>query len=330
MAKKPDEKKEPAKTKTPKETYVYAELEKLNKDIATVDALCRYAQRPSEEIDGKELSHLFGDFQKIFNAYESEIDFTYNARMYFINEQIGMPRWTNIVNSAKDVLSMLKKRRDRKDHELAIQQGQGEGDDKETSKETNTFRQTGDFWGIVYKRDSLPSIRDLDGFYYIRQILYNPGKRFKALEIYQEVKGNTPIIEVGEYEEGLSISSNLIPSTGQQIMDSSSRKDIERAIEECKGKIEEANAESNIEAKEDLEKKLQELKKYLSSGAGPANKLRKFPDDNERARKTVAKAIGKALEEIKKHNEELYVHLDKSITRGVEVYYHPLEPTIWE
>ncbi len=131
MVKRPDEKKELANTKTPENSFTNAELEKLNKDTTTVDAFCRYAQRPKKEIDEKKLSHLFGDFQKICNAYEPEIDFTYNARMYFRNEQNGMPRWTNIVNSAKDVLSMLRKLRDRKEHELAIKQGQGEGKNKE-------------------------------------------------------------------------------------------------------------------------------------------------------------------------------------------------------
>lgn len=210
---------------------------------------------------------------------------------------------------------------------LATQAGEGGG---RATKETNTFRQEGDFWEIVYKGDPLPPIRDLLGFHYIRQVLYNPGGRFKALEIYRKVKEDTPIIEAGEDEEGLSISSALTSGQRQEVMDSMSREDVGKAIEECKQKIAEADEESNIEEAEEWQRKLEELEEQLSSGGGLPNRPRYFSDDNERARKTVTKAIDKALEEIKNYNEPLYTHLDKSITRGVEVYYHPTEPTTWE
>ena len=65
------------------------------------------------------------------------------------------------------------------------------------------------------------------------------------------------------------------------------------------------------------------LKKYLHEAIGLNGRLRQFKNPQEQARKTVSKAIHRAMQQLFVHCRPLYDHFEKSLRIGYECAYWP-------
>ncbi len=111
----------------------------------------------------------------------------------------------------------------------------------------------------------------------------------------------------------------------------------QKAIRECKDrvkqiekKIKEERAAGNQERLEDLEEEQKKLQKYLSSATDIKGRSRRIPDEKEKARKTVNKAVKEALEKIRGYNITLYTHLKDTLKTGSTLSYRPTERIQWD
>jgi hypothetical protein len=78
-----------------------------------------------------------------------------------------------------------------------------------------------------------------------------------------------------------------------------------------------------------LEDQIEAIKKELTLAVGLRGRIRRGADPNERARKSISKAVGRALEHIKEHDENLWRHLQNALSRGSFVAYKPHPPVNW-
>lgn len=200
----------------------------------------------------------------------------------------------------------------------------------EPMMKSNIFRLNGQKWEIAFNGETPFYLNDYKGLHYIRYALYNPGKK-DVIEFVGEVEKDISSKKLNEDmlpNEGVSISST--PDSSEAVMDSQYKCNVNQEIEVIIQQIAEARENRDIDTADELEKKKADLEKYLSSGGGLLNNPRRFTDTKEKERKRVYKAINDALKAIEKANKDLYNHLNKAITRGVEISYNPSEPTLWE
>ncbi|MGR3309281.1 MAG: hypothetical protein ACUZ77_00755 [Candidatus Brocadiales bacterium] len=206
-----------------------------------------------------------------------------------------------------------------------------------TKKKANIFCKKKNVWVIFYNGEGPFYLENEKGLQYIERLLLQPKREFKALELYRLVEG-VPPNKAGIYnemnvekigEEGMSVSSSL--SSKQEIIESMSIEDINKAIMACKEKITEAQADGSVESI-DLVDLLQSEIKTLQNAKLKTNsrKVRNFIEDAEKVRKSVSIAITRSLEKIKKGNLLLYNHMDNSLTKGNILSYEPEKPTIWK
>jgi hypothetical protein len=80
---------------------------------------------------------------------------------------------------------------------------------------------------------------------------------------------------------------------------------------------------------ERLEDEIGAIKKELTTAFGLRGRTRKGADPNERARKTISKAVGRTLAHIQKDDLDLWRHLQKALELGLTSSYNPHPLVNW-
>ncbi|MCA9127097.1 MAG: hypothetical protein KDB22_08425 [Planctomycetales bacterium] len=93
-------------------------------------------------------------------------------------------------------------------------------------------------------------------------------------------------------------------------------------LREIDEELEEATSFNDPARQEKLDEERQAILDQIKSAQGLGGRVR-HNFDAERSRKTVCKAISRAVEAIEKVHPELGLHLHKSINLGLEVSYSP-------
>ena len=196
----------------------------------------------------------------------------------------------------------------------------------------NVFQKTGQFWTISYEGHTF-RLKDSKGLQYLAFLLSHPGEEFHALRLLSEVDGkalthghDTEMSERQFLDEGLSISS--LGDAGP-ISDDQAWKAYKRRLEELRAELEEAQEFNDYERAERVEEEIEALTKELSAAYGLGGRARKLADPGEKARKTISKAVGRALEHIKANDENLWRHLQNALSLGLFPAYKPHPPVKW-
>jgi hypothetical protein len=196
----------------------------------------------------------------------------------------------------------------------------------------NVFQKTGQFWTISYEGRTF-RLKDSKGLQYLAFLLANPGEEFHAQRLLAEVEGDASsqgdIAGTRErqfLDDGLSISS--LGDAGP-ILDDQAGKAYKRRLEELQEELEEAREFNDYERAERVEEEIEALTKELSAAYGLGGQARKLADPAEKARKTISKAIGRALEHIKENDEILWRHLQNALSLGLFPAYKPHPPVNW-
>lgn len=200
---------------------------------------------------------------------------------------------------------------------------------QDTEKKDNIFCKKGDRWEIAYEESEPFYPNNYIGLHYIKHLLLQPHKEFDVLKFVREVE-RVSVSSAGvrnKIDEGLSISTS--PGKGGEVIDQKAKAAYVRELNEYDKEIQKAERDGDEVLLGQLQKEKENLKSHLSSVIGHGGSTRRFDDEKERARKAVSASINRALEAIKKYNQELYEHLDKYITRGSTLSYKPPKPISW-
>jgi hypothetical protein len=191
------------------------------------------------------------------------------------------------------------------------------------------FRRDGYFWCVEYDGHKLPPVRHSVGLNYIAELLRHPGCPIGVLDLVQAVAGAgilTPTISASS-QEGLSLrrGQSALPGITPE-----ERTRFEESLEDLRDQMREAEANNDAGRQMTIRAKIEGIEDHLAKARGLSGRSRETGGFQERARKSVSKAIGRAIEQLRKHDKRLGRHLDSSIDRGFECQYAPQDPTVWE
>jgi hypothetical protein len=196
----------------------------------------------------------------------------------------------------------------------------------------NVFQKTGQFWTISYEGHTF-RLKDSKGLQYLHFLLVHPGEEFHVQRLLAEVEGNfsssgdgATMNERQFLDDGLNVSS--LGDAGR-LLDDQAVKAYKQRLEDLAAELEEAKKFNDFERAEHLEEEIEALTKELSAAYGLDGRARKLADPGEKARKTISKAIGRALEHIKENDESLRHHLQNTLSLGLFPAYKPHPPVNW-
>jgi hypothetical protein len=198
----------------------------------------------------------------------------------------------------------------------------------------NVFREKGQYWTISFEGHAF-QLKHSRGLQYLHFLLAHPGQEYHAHEILSEVDGKAMMTghsvaskmrEQHLVEDGLNISS--LGDAGP-LLDRQAIEEYKNELQELGEELEEARDFNDIARAVALEDQIEAIKKELTSAVGLRGRIRKGSDPNERARQSISKAVGRALEHIKEHDENLWRHLQNALSRGLFVAYKPHPPVNW-
>jgi hypothetical protein len=192
----------------------------------------------------------------------------------------------------------------------------------------NVFRNEGQYWTISFEGHTF-RLRHSKGLQYLGFLLANAGQELHAHEILSGVEskammpGHNVASKMREQhlvEDGLKVSS--LGDAGP-LLDRQAVSEYRRELQELGEELEEARDFNDLGRAEALENQIEAIRKELTSAVGPKGRIRKGVDPNERARKTLSKAVGRALVQIQKYDLDLWRHLQKALDLGLTSSYNP-------
>ena len=196
----------------------------------------------------------------------------------------------------------------------------------------NVFQKTGQFWTISYEGHTF-RLKDSKGLQYLHFLLAHPGEESHALRLLSEVEGTAPApsdsatkMERQFQDDGLNLSS--LGDAGP-LLDDRARKAYRQRLADLAEELKEAREFNDFERAERLEEEMESLTNELTAAYGLGGRPRKLADPGEKARKTISKAIGRALDHIKENDENLWRHLQNSLSLGLFPTYKPHPPVSW-
>ena len=198
------------------------------------------------------------------------------------------------------------------------------------SASENLFVKEGDYWTLKFGSNQPIRLKDSVGLVYIHHLLQHPGYEFPVLMLVQQTRGaaaagrTTTAAETKDADLSLDDFSGTGPS-----LDNEALQDYRKRIEDLQEDIDEAERNNNSEAATNAREEKQFLESQLSEAFGLGGQPRPVGSPQEKARKSVSKAIHRAIRNIKQENQHLGDHLSNAIYIGAYVSYRPESSIDW-
>lgn len=176
-----------------------------------------------------------------------------------------------------------------------------------TVPEGNRFLCEEGIWTINYDGEGA-RLSELKGFHDIARLLAQPNQQLHCLEL-----------------------SGASPDTAVQdeVLDSQSRQEYRRRIEELQRELEEAEADNDPARSEPAREELDALIHELAKATGLGGRSRKLGNVAEKARTAVTWRIRSAIKKIRAAHPRLGQHLSNSIRTGNFCVYSPESGVDW-
>jgi hypothetical protein len=158
---------------------------------------------------------------------------------------------------------------------------------------------TGRKWRLALRNRSV-LVEDSIGLAHLAVLIANPRQEIQAADLVAGLAG-------------------LQAGTAQQVLDQEAIADYRNRLKRLDTEIEELDPDQSAQARAEREW----LVAQLSSAAGFAGRTRAFPDQPERARVAVGKAIRRALARITEADPVIGEHLRQTVHTGVRCSYWP-------
>ena len=197
----------------------------------------------------------------------------------------------------------------------------------------------GEFWTISYEGKTT-HLRDSRGLQYIHCLLENPEEEFYTLELVHKIKISPPFKNIYEFlskeerDKQLikeNVYKGLTKNTGD-VLDKEGIRLLKERYEDLESELINEQTPPNDERTSEIEMDMDEIKKTLSAGHDKLGRPRKFPNDAEKARKAISKAVKESLDKIKDENNghrSLWKHFEITLTIGIFCSYKPEKPIPW-
>ena len=187
-------------------------------------------------------------------------------------------------------------------------------------KAQNVFHRNGDFWEIVFRGNTSPHIRHLDGLTYINVLLASPGKKITAMELYEREHPPSPEVvrpmvvgSLDRADDGFSGPKRSY----HPILDPKARAELLQAAEDHKRQRDDTSA--TPETRAESEATLRRIEKALVIMPGGIT----FDEKGlKRARQAVSTAIDRAIAAIEGHSKSLAKHLNDGVCKGSTLAYN--------
>ncbi len=168
-------------------------------------------------------------------------------------------------------------------------------------------------WNIVFHGCELASMKNLEGLWYLSQILSHPRKLISAHELLQARHGKT-----------------IPASKGVDIVTVKAARAYMQRISELESAIEEERRDDNHVLVEQHKHELEQIQTQLSRVIGRDGKPRSQDPELERSRKSVCNNVKNAIRNIERVSKELSAYLHRTITLGYMISYIPEDDTSFE
>lgn len=193
----------------------------------------------------------------------------------------------------------------------------------------SVFRREGEVWTMSFAGRSA-RLRDSRGFAYIALLLRHPGVGVHVSELLRlagasaEVSDGTIASELPPARAGLGDSG--------AVLDARAKAEYRGRMQELQAEIEEAHVFNDSGRVERAERELDLLTAELSAAVGLGGRDRRAGSSAEKARISVTRAIGRAIERIDAALPELARYLGQTIRTGTFCTYasDPSSPHQWE
>jgi hypothetical protein len=210
----------------------------------------------------------------------------------------------------------------------------GETEVKRSINRDYVFRQEGDFYEIVFAGKPLPRSK-LFGLSYIYILIQKQSEEISALELGVRSGNISEDYFSNKLKEGLE----EITSLREPILDQKGLNDIRNQMKDLKDELREYEDDMDYERANIIKHQIQELEEWIIKEYGQLHsapfRRRKDPKDSEyshqleSSRKKVSSSIKRAIDWMKKFNEDMAEHFDKSINKGRFLCYRPRQPLDW-
>lgn len=227
------------------------------------------------------------------------------------------------------------------EHDLAVNHLTNAFNDARAALMQNrsVFKRYGQYW-ITAFAGVIKSFRDRKGMQYIHFLLAHPSDPDKPVEYH--VLDLIGLVEGRSYDavsnalslftkEGLSMIGLSVIDLKQpeKLVSRRTTQAVRRRRDDIIDKLA-ANRFSDPYERIDLERDLEDLKRYMSAAVGLWGRDRTDSKAVKNARASVAKVIKAAITEIGKENKPLSVHFHNSIHTGKHLHYSPERPIVWQ
>ncbi len=183
--------------------------------------------------------------------------------------------------------------------------------DRKMPSTEDVFRQVGDVWLLSFDA-KVVHVADTLGMGYLAELLRKPRVAIEAAQL-----------------AGVSVeTTQLAAIPGIPLADDKAIKAVREDLIEKK--IQQLNLEkSDWVRKGELQDQIAQLEKYLGEVQTNEGKPRITAGTAQRSRTSVTNAINRAIDNISKHHPDLGCHLKKSIRKGIELSYEPVQLSDW-
>lgn len=192
---------------------------------------------------------------------------------------------------------------------------QADSADKQT---VALFRREGDYWTIA-TGEATVRLQDAKGLRYIHRLLASPGVEVHVLDLTLE--GQT--VGARTSPDALGEEVHADQPSRHPILDAQARRELRQRIEDLREEVEEANANADHARSSRAKDELDAILGYLKDAMRPDGSSGSMPDETERARVNVSRAIRSSIRKIEGALPSLGHHLDREIRTGAYCCYEP-------
>jgi 7-cyano-7-deazaguanine synthase in queuosine biosynthesis len=178
------------------------------------------------------------------------------------------------------------------------------------------------FWHVTYQSEKA-ILKDAKGVQYLARLLKAPGQSLSALDLVsgsvKTSRANTKLVEGGELLRSEQAQMEIIDSEA-----------IHQYRERALAIQDQLQETDDAASREVLIAELEWITDELQRSQGRAGRLRTIPDEQERARSNVSKAISRVLNDLERDLPSLHAHLLETLSLGKVCTYDPRPRLTWK
>lgn len=189
----------------------------------------------------------------------------------------------------------------------------------------NVLRRDGEYWTAAYA-GKVATVGDTKGLGDLARLLAAPGRELHVLDL---ATGGTQGAHTLSASDAAAEGLHTDRGDRGPLIDERARRAYRQRLTELEQELDEAASAGDHEAASRARAEREALLQQLEAAYGLGGRLRRTPDNAERARKTVSRRLRTTLRRIDDAHPALGRHLRASLRMGVFCSYQPERETTW-